>query len=78
MKKSLSISDASRETGLSQKQLRSYEARGYISEPFKVRCGEISYRRYSAQHIAEIKAFKRFVDEGFTLQAASKKIKEKV
>ena len=78
MKKSLSISDASRATGLSQKQLRSYEARGYISEPFKVRCGEIAYRRYTAQHIAEIKAFKRFVDEGFTLQAASRKIKEKV
>ena len=77
MKDSLSISDASRETGLSQKQLRTYESRGYISTPVKITCGKISYRRYTNRHIAEIKAFKNYVDEGFTLQAASKKVKEK-
>ena len=41
MKDSISISDASAETGLSQKQLREYEAKGFINTPLKVRCGAI-------------------------------------
>lgn len=76
MKNSMSISDASLATGLSPKQLRSYESRGYISAPVKITCGKVAYRRYLPQHIKELKAFKNFVDEGFTLQAAAKKVKE--
>jgi DNA-binding transcriptional MerR regulator len=37
MKDSVSIGDASRETDLSQKQLRTYEAKGYIEPPEKIR-----------------------------------------
>jgi len=73
MKDSLSISDASSATGLSQKQLRDYEAKGFISDPIKIRCGSIQYRRYSPKHIKSIKVFKNYVDQGYTLPVSSQK-----
>jgi len=73
MKNSLSISDASRVTQLSQRQLRNYEARGYIDEPLRIRCGEIRYRRYLPENIENIKIFKSYLDQGFTLPVASAK-----
>jgi len=73
MKNSISISDASAETGLSQKQLREYEAKGFINTPFKVRCGKISYRYYSPEHIREIKIFAKYKNQGFTLPMAASK-----
>ena len=73
MKDSVSISDASAETGLSQKQLREYEAKGFIREPFKVQCGKIRYRHYSPEHIREIKIFAKYKNQGFTLPMAASK-----
>lgn len=73
MKDSISISDASTETGLSQKQLREYEAKGFIREPFKVRCGAIQYRRYTPEHVREIKIFAKYKNQGFTLPIAASK-----
>ncbi|EIM62712.1 helix-turn-helix domain-containing protein [Desulfobacter postgatei] len=73
MKNSVSISDASTETGLSQKQLREYEAKGFISEPFKVRCGAIQYRYYSPEHIRQINIFAKYKNQGFTLPIAASK-----
>ena len=73
MKNSISISDASAETGLSQKQLREYEAKGYINKPIKVRCGSISYRYFSPEHIKEIKIFTKYKNQGFTLPMAATK-----
>ena len=71
MKNSVSISDASTETGLSQKQLREYEAKGYINEPIKVRCGSISYRYFSPEHIRQINIFAKYKNQGFTLPIAA-------
>lgn len=73
MKNSISISDASAETGLSQKQLREYEAKGFINKPFKVRCGAIQYRYYSPEHIRQIKIFAKYKIQGFTLPIAASK-----
>ncbi len=73
MKKSLSISDAAIQTGLSQKQLREYEAKGYINEPVKIRCGSIQYRRYTPEHIRGIKIFAKYKNQGFTLPIAASK-----
>jgi len=78
MKNSISISDASAETGLSQKQLREYEAKGYINKPIKVRCGSISYRYFSPEHIREIKIFAKYKSQGFTLPVASIKAFEEI
>lgn len=73
MRDTLSIADASKATGFTPRQLRSYEATNYIRKPLRITCGEIKYRRYSPKHVSEIKEFKRLLDEGFTLSAASEK-----
>jgi DNA-binding transcriptional MerR regulator len=76
MNETVSISEASEKTGLSQRQLRTYEAKGYIETPVKIRSGAFGYRRYTPEHIQQIKIFKSFLDEGFTLKSASEKAKE--
>ena len=73
MEKTVSISDASKETGFSERQLRSFEKRGYIETPLKVRCGSIQYRRYTPEHIQAIKIFKKYLDQGYKLAFASQK-----
>ncbi len=73
MKDSLSIADCSKKTGFSQRQLRNYETRGYIDEPLRIRCGEIRYRRYLPENIENIKIFKSYLDQGFTLPIAASK-----
>ena len=78
MKNSLSISDASIQTGLSQKQLREYEAKGFINEPVKIRCGSIQYRRFSPEHVEEIKVFAKYINQGFKLPIASHKAFEEI
>jgi len=78
MEETVSISDASKETGFSERQLRSFEARGYIGAPIKVRCGSIQYRRYTPEHIQAIKIFKKYLDQGFKLAFASQKTFEKI
>ena len=78
MQDTVSISDASKQTDFTQRQLRSFEARGYIQEPLKVRCGSICYRRYTQEHIQEIKIFKKYLDQGFKLRFASQKAFEEL
>lgn len=76
MKDSLSIADASRATGFSQRQLRNYELRGYIDPPLRIRCGEISYRRYTNENLENIKTFKTYLNQGFTLPVSAQKASE--
>ena len=78
MKETVSISDACKETGFSERQLRSFEARGYIETPLKVRCGSIQYRRYTPSHLQEIRIFKKYLDQGFKLAFASQKAFEEI
>lgn len=78
MRDTVSISDASKQTDFTQRQLRSFEARGYIQEPLKVRCGSIQYRRYTPEHIQAIRIFKKYLDQGFKLRFASQKAFEEI
>ena len=78
MQETVSISDASKETNFSERQLRSFEARGYIEAPIKVRCGSIQYRRYTPEHIQAIKIFKKYLSQGFKLAFASMKAFEEI
>jgi len=73
MEETISISDCSILTGLSQKQLRTFESRGYIKPPVRITCGEVSYRRYNQENIRNLEAFKKFIDEGYTHPVAAKK-----
>ena len=71
--KNYSIGDTAKMTGVTQKQIRNWEAKGYISEATRVVSGERAYRRFSQDQIEIIQKINDYLDEGFTLQAAVKK-----
>jgi len=50
-KKNYSIGDTAKMTGVTQKQIRNWEAKGYIPEATRVVSGERAYRRFSQDQI---------------------------
>ena len=70
--KTFSIGDASKITGVSQRQLRAWEGK-HIPKPGRIVCGERAYRRYTQTQINLIAQIKENQDQGFTLKAAAKK-----
>jgi DNA-binding transcriptional MerR regulator len=67
-----SIGDTARMTGASQKQIRHWEARGYIPKAARSVCGERAYRRFTAEQVQAIKTIKERLKEGFTLAHAAR------
>jgi DNA-binding transcriptional MerR regulator len=59
-------------TSVTQKQIRHWEARGYIPEANRVVCGERAYRYFTAEQIEIIREIKSYLDQGYTLVHASK------
>ena len=53
-KKNYSIGDTAKMTGVTQKQIRNWEAKGYIPEATRVVSGERAYRRFSQDQIVII------------------------
>jgi len=74
--KKLSIGDTARLCGVTIKQIRHWEAKGYIPKATRVVCGERAYRLFSPDDMQLIQKIKDYLDEGFTLQAAAEKIKK--
>lgn len=74
--KLVSIGEASRITGLSVRQLRYFQAKGYIREPVGITCGVRTYRYYTPDDLQILAGIKKFLDEGFTLEAAVKRAVE--
>ena len=70
-----SIGDTAKMTSASQKQIRHWEAKGYISEAARVVSGVQAYRRFTLGQVETISKIKEFLNEGFTLLAAAKKAK---
>ena len=68
-----SIGEAARKCGVSIKQIRHWEDKGYIPEPDRVVCGERAYRKFGPEEMKIIKKIKAGLDAGFTLQAAAKR-----
>lgn len=73
MNRSFSIGDTAKITGVSQKQIRSWEQKGYISKALRVVSGERAYRRFTAGQVEIISSIKQYLDLGFTLPTAAKK-----
>ncbi len=73
--KTFSIGDASKITGVSQRQLRAWEGK-HIPQPERLICGERAYRRYTQAQINLITRIKEYQDQGFTLKAAANKAAE--
>jgi DNA-binding transcriptional MerR regulator len=72
IKAPLSIGTTSRMTGVTQKQIRHWEARGYIPAATRVVCGDVAYRYFTAEQIEIIRKIKSYLDQGYTLAHASK------
>jgi DNA-binding transcriptional MerR regulator len=72
-KNTYSIGDTALMTGVSQKQIRNWEAKGYIPEAHRVVSGVRAYRRFTLDQVETIRKIKGYLDEGFTLQAAAEK-----
>jgi DNA-binding transcriptional MerR regulator len=68
-----SIGDASKLTGASQKQIRRWEAKGYIPKTARIVYGDVAYRRFSLKQVERIARIKDFLDEGYSLAAAAEK-----
>ncbi len=73
-----SIGTTSRMAGVTQKQIRHWEARGYIPEANRVVCGERAYRYFTAEQIEIIREIKSYLDQGYTLVHASKMARNRI
>ena len=70
-----SIGDTAKMSGATQKQIRNWEAKGYIPTADRVVSGDRAYRRFSLKQVEMITRIKDFLDEGYTLSAAAEKAK---
>ena len=73
-KNTFSIGDTAKMTGTTQKQIRHWEAKGYIPEAGRLVSGVRAYRRFTPNQVEIIRQIKGFMDEGFTLSAAAQKV----
>jgi DNA-binding transcriptional MerR regulator len=76
-KNTFSIGDTAEMAGVTQRQIRDWEAQGYISKAQRLICGDRAYRRFTMEQIEIIKKIKEYQDQGFTLQAAARKAKQR-
>ena len=72
-KQTFSIGDTAKMTGATQKQIRHWEASGFIPLVERLVCGERSFRRFTMDDVETIRKIKDYLDEGFTLKAAVQK-----
>jgi DNA-binding transcriptional MerR regulator len=72
-KKTFSIGDTAKMTRATQKQIRNWEARGYISLAERVVSGDRAYRRFTMDEVESIRKIKDNLDDGFTLSSAVSK-----
>ena len=75
IKAPFSIGTTSRMTGVTQKQIRHWEARGYIPAAMRVVCGERAYRYFTLEQVEFITKIKSYLDQGYTLAHASKMVR---
>ena len=71
-RQTFSIGDTAKITGVSQKQIRHWEDRGYIGKAERIVCGERAYRHFSKEQVEQIKAIKSLLDNGYKLSHASR------
>lgn len=77
MKKNYSIGDTAKMTGVSQKQIRGWEAKGIIPKASRIISGDRAYRRFTLEEINIISNIKKYLEQGYTLSMAASKTSEK-
>ncbi|MBF0527732.1 MAG: MerR family transcriptional regulator [Deltaproteobacteria bacterium] len=68
------ISEAARLCNVKPRQLLYWEKKGYIPAPDRIELGEVAHRQYSQRNLVLLRAMKKFLDEGFTLPVAARKM----
>ena len=68
-----SIGNVAKMTGATKKQIRNWEAKGYIPKADRIACGDRAYRRFSLKQVELISKIKDYLDEGYALPAAAEK-----
>ena len=68
--KPLSIGTAAKVTNTTVKKLRYWEEKGFIS-PERVYSGSRGFRWYYPEDLEKITKIKKYIDQGYTLQAAA-------
>jgi len=71
--RTISIGEAARLTGVTVKQIRHWQSRGYIPERPRVVCGERAYRQFDEDDLQIIRRIKGYLDDGFRLNVAAGK-----
>ncbi|USB34396.1 MerR family transcriptional regulator [Paenibacillus sp. YPG26] len=71
----IGIGEVSDITGVPQRQIRYWEEKGVIHS---VKEGEGSTRKYDYMSIKKIILVKELLDDGFTLDAAAKRVEERI
>jgi DNA-binding transcriptional MerR regulator len=74
-KTTYSIGDTAKLTGATKKQIRNWEAKGYIPTADRVLSGDRGYRRFTPNQVELISSIKNYLNEGYTLSAAAEKAK---
>ena len=73
--KPVSIGTAAEATNTSVKMLRYWEEKGYIN-PERVYSGSRGYRWYYPEDLQKITRIKKYIDQGYTLNAAARMVEE--
>ena len=76
--RTFSIGDAARLAGVSVKQIRHWQQKGYIPTRPRVVCGQRSYRQFANDDLKIIQKVKSYLDQGYTLSASAKKAEEDI
>jgi DNA-binding transcriptional MerR regulator len=69
----VTIGEAAKLCGVTVKQIRHWQSRGYIPEPQRIVCGERAYRQFRQEELEIIKTIKSYLDDGFQLSRAAQK-----
>ena len=72
-KLTFSIGDASKISGVQQKQIRNWEKNGYISIAERLILGLHEHRRFTPSQVKNLHKIKEYLEKGFTLSAAVQK-----
>jgi DNA-binding transcriptional MerR regulator len=70
-----SIGDTAKMTGVSQKQIRNWEAKGYIKPAERIVSGNRAYRRFTLAQVETISRIKDYLEQGYTLAVSVNKAK---
>lgn len=73
VKKTVLIGDAARICGVTVKQLRNWQDKGYIRSGPRIVCGERAYRQFDKEDLEVILEIKRYLDQGYTLNVSARK-----